>query len=369
MKKILTLLVMFLATWSILGAQTPVFGYQAIVRTSDNELVESTPVVATISAYNGDDVMFSEIHENLTTDALGMISLLVGTGDPLSGDITAVDWSAAEIRIELEIDGGETVELTSEVAAAPLALQAAKTILTTERIVQYVQDQYTTIDDYAECMDSLNLNIPENQQMWPKTRTRIINYMMNHRDIALEVIVAYFSQATADDVHWFYNQVKNTAAMDEAIALFADFAMNHRDFVKDVFLAYLDVMTPQELQDAYDTALTHDADIRPYVVKFAKENRDLAFRMAKAFFETATTTEVNEALEYFNASNMKKKLINELFYNHLDNYIQPNNQLTDDQIKDQVDVKMNGYLQKTQCNGEDVDICTMRDKVKERMGE
>ena len=45
MKKILTLLVMFLATWSVLCAQTPVFGYQAVVRTADNELVENTPVM------------------------------------------------------------------------------------------------------------------------------------------------------------------------------------------------------------------------------------------------------------------------------------------------------------------------------------
>ena len=378
MKKILTLLVMFLTMWSIVGAQTPVFGYQAIVRTSDNKLVESKPVVATVSAYNGDNMLFSEKHENMTTDALGMISLLVGTGDLLSGDIEAVDWSAAEIRISLQIDGGETVEVTSEVAAAPLALQAGKTILTTERIVQYVQNPTTSIEDYGECMTALDQNIPENQLMWQKTRTRIINYMKNHRDIAREVVVAYLSNAEADDVHWFYNHVKGTAAMEEAINMFAEFAMTHRDFGMEIFIAYLEVMTEGEVQEGYDAVLTHDADVYPYVVKFAKENRDLAYRLAKAFFETATEDEVEEALERFNASSMKTKLIDELFYNHLDNYIQPNNQLNDEEISSRVRDLMNNegvgddhvkYLQKTQCGGEDVDICTMKETVDELMGD
>lgn len=365
---------MFLATWGILCAQTsvkPVFGYQAVVRTSDNNLVESTPVAVTISAYNGDNMMFSEIHENMTTDALGMISLLVGTGDPLSGDIEEVDWSTAELRIDVQIDGGETVEVVADVAAAPLALQAGKTILTTERIVEYVSDYYTTIDDYAECMTALDQNIPENQLMWQKTRTRIINYMKNHRDIAREVMVHYLSTATEDDVHWFYDQVKGTSAMNEAIDMFAQFAMDHREFAGEIFVAYVELLTPDEVEEGYNAALTHDADLYPYLVEFAKENRDLAFRLAKAFFETATANEVTEALERFNASSMKQKLINELFYNHLDNYIQPNNNLTDDQIRARVNGKMTDdkYLQKTQCDGEDVDICTMRDHVDDLMGE
>lgn len=365
---------MFLASWGILCAQTsvkPVFGYQAVVRTSDNNLVESTPVVVTISAYNGDNVMFSEIHENMTTDALGMISLLVGTGDLLSGDIEEVDWSAAEIRIDVQIDGGETVEVVADVAATPLALKAAKTILTTERIVEYVQNPSTTIEDYGECMTALDQNIPEIGLMWQKTRTRIINYMKNHRDIAREVMVHYLSTATADDVDWFYDQVKGTEAMNEAIDVFAQFAMDHRAFATEVFIAYLEVMTPDEVEEGYNAAITHDADIYPYVVEFAKENRELAFRLAKAFFETATANEVTEALERFNESPMKTKLIDELFYNHLDNYIQPNNTLTDDDIQVQVKAKMDGdnYLKKEQCDGEDVDICTMRDHVNELMGD
>ena len=93
--------------------------------------------------------------------------------------------------------------------------------------------------------------------------------------------------------------------------------------------------------------------------------------MAKAFFETATANEVTEALQNFNSSSMKTKLIDELFYNHLDNYIQPNNNLTDDQIQARVKAKMDdqNYLKKEQCDGEDVDICTMRDHVNELMGD
>lgn len=363
MKKILTLLVMFLATWSVLCAQTPVFGYQAVVRTADNELVENTPVMVTITVLNGDVVAYSEKHSNITTDGLGMVSLLVGTGTDVTGDVQDVDWSKAEIRTEFKINGGETVEVTGEVAAAPYALEAYETVLTTDRIVRYVKDPATNGDDFTQCLTALNNNVPEQGQMWEKTRNRIINYIMNHRDIALAVSVAYLQSATAADVQEVYGYLESDA-VEAAVDVIAEIAKTNRDFMVEVLIDYIEGSTPAEADEVIDAVLQHENALLPYVVQFAKDNRPLALSLVKAFLASATAQEVTQALGVFNSSEMKQKLVDELFYNYLDTYIQSTTDLSDDQIKTIVEGEMQGkYLPKTNCGGVEVDVCGMKQQV------
>ena len=365
MKKILTLLVMFLATWSILGAQTPVFGYQAVVRTADNELVENTPVLATITVLNGQTEVYSETHTNISTDGLGMLSLLVGTGTEKVGNITDVDWSNAVIRTDFEIDGEELVSVETEVLAAPFALQALETVLTTDRIVQYVLSSETSIDDYEEIMEALNNNVPEQGQMWQLTRERIINYIMNHRDIALQVSVAYLENATEDDFEEIYGYFQSDAVA-EAIEIIAETAINNRTFVVEVLTGYLENATPAEVDEVVDAILEHEDDLLPYVVQFITDNRTRFLNLLSAFLGSASSDEVERALVEFNQSDMKAKLVDELFYNYLDSYIQPTGNMTDSQIRNRVNDRLGDeYLEKTQCDDEDVDICNMRDQVEE----
>lgn len=365
MKKILTLLVMFLATWSILGAQTPVFGYQAVVRTADNELVENTPVVVTITVLNGETEVYSEMHTNVTTDGLGMVSLLVGTGSEQVGDITDVDWSKAVIRTDFEIDGEELVTVETEVLATPCATQALETVLTTDRIVQYVGSPYVNTNDYEEVMEALNDNVPENGQMWQLIRNRVINYIMNHRDIALQVSVAYLENATEDDFEDIYGYFQSDAVA-EAIEIIAETAINNRTFVVEVLTGYLENATPAEVDEVVDAILEHEDDLLPYVVQFITDNRTRVLNLVGSFLGSATADEVERALVEFNKSGMKTKLVDELFYNYLNDYIQPTGNLSDDQIRARVDARLGDeYLPKTQCNDEDVDICNMRDQVEE----
>ena len=363
MKKILTLLVMFLATWSVLCAQTPVFGYQAVVRPADNELVENTPVMVTITVLNGDVVAYSEKHSNITTDGLGMVSLLVGAGTDVVGNIQEVDWSKAEIRTKFQIDGGETVEVVTEVAPAPYAFAAYKKILTTDRIVHYVESDDTRIGDYAVCMQALGENVPEQGQMWEKTRNRIINYIKNHRDIALAVSVAYLQSATAADVQEVYGYLESDA-VEAAVDVIAEIAKTNRDFMVEVLIDYIEGSTPAEADEVIDAVLQHEDALLPYVVQFAKDNRPLALSLVKAFLASATASEVTQALGVFNNSEMKQKLVDELFYNYLDTYIQSTTTLTDEQIKAIVEGEMQGkYLPKTKCGGVEVDVCGMKQQV------
>ncbi len=363
MKKILTLLVMFLATWSVLCAQTPVFGYQAVVRTADNELVENTPVMVTITVLNGDVVAYSEKHSNITTDGLGMVSLLVGAGTDVVGNIQEVDWSKAEIRTKFQIDGGETVEVVTEVTPAPYAFAAYEKILTTDRIVQYVESDTVRGDDFGKCMEALGENVPEQGQMWEKTRNRIINYIMNHRDIALAVSVAYLQSATAADVQEVYGYLESDA-VEAAVDVIAEIAKTNRDFMVEVLIDYIEGSTPAEADEVIDAVLQHEDALLPYVVRFAKDNRPLALNLVKAFLASATASEVTQALGVFNNSEMKQKLVDELFYNYLDTYIQSTTELSDDQIKAIVEGEMQGkYLPKTKCGGVEVDVCGMKQQV------
>ena len=368
MKKILTLLVMFLATWSVLCAQTPVFGYQAVVRTADNELVENTPVMVTITVLNGDVVAYSEKHSNITTDGLGMVSLLVGAGTDVVGNIQEVDWSKAEIRTKFQIDGGETVEVVTEVAPAPYAFAAYKKILTTDRIVHYVESDDTRIGDYAVCMQALGENVPEQGQMWEKTRNRIINYIKNHRDLALQVAVHYLETTTQAEVNEIYGYL-TPEAKQEAINVGIDFLVHHRGFVMEVLAAYLATATTNEVDDFVDAVLTHESDIVPYVVDFAKDNRKLALKLANAFLASATAQEVTNALNVFENSPMKQKFINKFFYNHLDNILHPTTTLSEDEIRGIVNTKLGDDYLKKDPGCPDVDICDMRDEIETILGD
>ena len=368
MKKTLTLLVMFLTTWSILGAQTPVFSYQAVVRTTDNELVMNTPVEVTITVLNGQTEVYSETHTGMVTDGLGMISLLVGNGTNQDGNIEEVDWANAVISTAIQIDGGELVTVETEVMAAPYALDALKTELTTERIVHYVEG--ASINDYAQCMEALNDNVPEGGQMWQLTRERIINYIKNHRDIALEVSVAYLETATEDDFEEIYGYFQSDAVA-EAIEIIAETAIQNRTFVMEVLIGYLENATPAEVDEVVDAILEHEEDILPYVLTFIEDNRTRVLNLVGSFLGSANAQEVQRALDEFNESDMKLKLVDELFFNYLDDYIHPTTSLTDDEIRNEVDTRLgNGYLKKNKCGGtEDVDICDMWDQVEEMIGQ
>ena len=151
--------------------------------------------------------------------------------------------------------------------------------------------------------------------------------------------------------------------------MIAEIAKTNRDFMIEVLIDYIEDSTPAEADEVIDAVLQHEDVLLDYVVKFAKDNRPLALSLVKAFFASATASEVTQALGVFNDSDMKQKLVDELFYNYLDTYIHPTTTLTEQEIKDKVDHVMQDkhYLQKTECDGEEVDICDMKEQVDDLM--
>lgn len=359
MKKILTLLVMLLCGWGIVSAQTPAFGYQAVVRTADNEIVAEQTVSAVVTVTDAENHSFSETHSGLTTDKYGMVGILVGTGTPTPtsvSDIETIDWTTATITTVFTVDN-KTVTVTSGINAVPYALKAGSSKLTTGQIVRYLKDPNTTIDDYAEIMQALWNNDSKNETagaLWEWIKEKMVEYMKNHKDEAVEVAASYLAGMTAEDVKWAYEKAsENEDAMRAAVNILAEYAMQNKEFAMDVLVSYVEQMNKKEAGAAAELIMAHEQEITELVVPFLKAHRTQVVNLAADFFDTADASEVSGALQTFNGSNMKKALVNNLFFTYLDEHYAT-------AIRARVNAALeNQYFKKVQCDGQDVDLCPL----------
>ena len=377
MKKILTLFVMLLCGWSIVSAQAPVFGYQGVVRTTDNKLVTNATVNLTIDVRSAGDILYRET-KMATTDTLGMLSILVGNGTPSPDYATSLDsvnWKLADnIRATVTVEGENPIEIETPLYAAPYALQSGSSKLTTEQIVAYLSDPETTIEDYAEIMNSLVNNVESDGELWQIIKNKFAQYLKENKDKAVDVAAYYLAHATANDVNELYNEVKSKP---EVVAAAANLAKQHalanKDYALEVLEAYLNEMDSAEVDEAYNAIMMHEEQLLPYLVKFAKQHRTLAFNTMNYFLNTATAQEVNNALSLFENSGMKTAFVDVLFYNYLDAYIsgrtpQLNNAAVENYwINDKRGDLDDQYFQinDVKCGTEDVDVCKIAKDVEQ----
>ena len=113
-------------------AQSPnKFSYQAVVRDASNNLVASQTVGVKISLlFNTPTgiIVYQETHSPLS-NANGLITLEVGGGQVVAGDMASIDWGAGSYYIKTEIDpaGGTNYSIvsTTQLLSVPFALYAA----------------------------------------------------------------------------------------------------------------------------------------------------------------------------------------------------------------------------------------------------
>lgn len=360
---------MLLCGWSIVSAQTqtPAFGYQAVVRTANNKLVTSTPVGVAITVMSGDSLLYSET-QNTTTDSLGMLNLLVGKGNAVA--FKKVDWSIADsIRTVISV-GGEDVDFVTPLFAVPYALKADKTPLTTEQIVEYLSDPTTTIASYKEIMDSLVSNIPTDGELWDMIKGKVVNYLKERKDKAVDILAAYLEHADSMDIVQINNAVK-PAVKTKIMNLSKQYALDNKGFAMDLLEAYLPAVTPEDVDEAYDAAMeaihnnftpADSAELQAKIIErgvsFAKNHLDLVVSAANYFLKKATSTQVEgfiSAFEGSTASGMMQAFVNTLFYNYLDYYLLP-------QIKTKVNNDLDPlYIKNQKCGTEDVRFCDMKE--------
>lgn len=134
MKKLISMIIVLLFITAAVFAQAPPkMSYQAIIRNNLNILVTNTTVGMRISILQGTPtgtVVYQET-QTPTTDANGLVSLIIGDGVVISGSIPAINWATGPYYIKTETDpaGGTsyTVTGTSQLLSVPYALFAGNT--------------------------------------------------------------------------------------------------------------------------------------------------------------------------------------------------------------------------------------------------
>jgi hypothetical protein len=136
-KSMLLLVTLFIFTSVNLMAQstqTPQkINFQSIVRNTNGVIFSNKTLSFKISILSGSITgtqVYSETHTS-TTDAIGLVSLQIGTGTVLSGAFTAITWENAThfIKLEADFNGGNNYVLlgTKELMSVPYAMYASKT--------------------------------------------------------------------------------------------------------------------------------------------------------------------------------------------------------------------------------------------------
>jgi hypothetical protein len=108
--------------------------YQAVIRNSSGELVKSGAVGVKISILQGSasgSLTYSETH-TATSNVNGLITINVGSGTPVTGTFSTINWRTSPYYLKVETDpaGGTsyTVLGTSEIVSTPYALYAATSL-------------------------------------------------------------------------------------------------------------------------------------------------------------------------------------------------------------------------------------------------
>ncbi len=131
MKTLYLSFVMLLCTLGMFAQVPQKMSYQAIVRNSGDMIMANQNVGMQISILQGSasgPAVYVET-QTPTTNANGLASIEIGTGNTISGDFTTIDWANNTYFIRTEIDpfGGTsyTITGTSQLASVPYALYAA----------------------------------------------------------------------------------------------------------------------------------------------------------------------------------------------------------------------------------------------------
>ena len=133
MKKICYLAIVLLTvSFQVAKAQSGLTGtnYQAVARNANGTILGNQSLTVRFSILGGSaagPVQYQETH-NASTNNLGLFTLQIGKGTPLTGTYSAVPWANANqyLRVEISVNGSNFSELgVSQLMSVPYALFAA----------------------------------------------------------------------------------------------------------------------------------------------------------------------------------------------------------------------------------------------------
>ena len=133
-RALLSFFIVFVYGMGMIHAQSPDrFNYQAVARNSQGEVLANQNVGMKISILQGSangSAVYTEEH-SLTTNANGLVSMMVGSGSVLSGSFSNIDWSSGPYYIQVGLDetGGTSYNTmgTTQLVSVPYAKYADST--------------------------------------------------------------------------------------------------------------------------------------------------------------------------------------------------------------------------------------------------
>lgn len=130
MKKVVLFLSLCITALGLYAQAPQAFQYQAVVRDGNGDIVPDQLVSFQISIISDSAVGTVEYVEThaVTTNSFGLVSMPVGMGTVVSGDIAVIDWGSAShfMKVEVDITGGSvyTDMGTVQLLSVPYALHA-----------------------------------------------------------------------------------------------------------------------------------------------------------------------------------------------------------------------------------------------------
>ncbi|OFY67348.1 MAG: hypothetical protein A3H98_05690 [Bacteroidetes bacterium RIFCSPLOWO2_02_FULL_36_8] len=129
MKKLFIALTATLIMKGLMAQVPQKMSYQAVIRDTDGNLITNQAIGVKISILDSSTTaVYVETH-NDSTNANGLISLVIGNGTPVTGVFSDINWSKSPIFIKTETDptGGTIYSIsgTSELLSVPYALYSS----------------------------------------------------------------------------------------------------------------------------------------------------------------------------------------------------------------------------------------------------
>jgi hypothetical protein len=133
MKQLLVFFLFIFLAFKVFSQAPQSINFQSVLRNTNGEVVNNRTVSLKISILT-DTINFTSVYietHTKSTDASGLISLQIGSGNALSGVFGNINWgnSAHFIKLEADYSGGNSYVFlgTRELMSVPYAMYASKT--------------------------------------------------------------------------------------------------------------------------------------------------------------------------------------------------------------------------------------------------
>lgn len=318
MKKIITLIMMFVLSVSFLMAQE-VFTYQTMVVDNNGVLVVNERVSGTVTITDGiADHIYTKTF-NGKTSPNGMLTLSLEDEDEI---FKAINWQNAQIAVTFDDEGAKNY--TETIPAVPYALQAGSNELTTQMIVDYLTAPNTGEYDVDVIWNVLKAN-PD----FDLVIAALVDSVKNNRLAAKEIFLHYMENAEVEDAEALYNALLQGMAnegvkdaMKEEVA--QNLIENNKEKIYDVLSAYSTQLTANDVNRLIDAVPAEVIDtLVEIAVEYLKDPDHFAtfLDVFGDYLKNVTVPEVDQLISALQNNAPVYAVMLEQFYKWMDEYV------------------------------------------------